>query len=90
MAIEYIGEVARVSGSCPVTDALDFSEWLADASSERLVDLEEATHLHLAVYQCLRKYKPTISSPPKDEFLAGLIDDLYSGKTSPAEEGVEQ
>lgn len=74
MPITYEGDRAVLSGQCDVTDALDFSEWLAAPGAARLVDLSEAEHLHLAVLQCLQYFRPETKGRPKDEFLAYLVD----------------
>lgn len=74
MAIQYEGDLARLIGTCDVAEALDFSEWLGAPDVARMVDLSEAEHLHLAVFQCLQYFRPETKGRPKDEFLAYLLD----------------
>lgn len=87
MGIEYRGDVAHLSGVCDVTEALEFSEWLSAEGVARAVHLEGAAHLNLAVYQCIRYFRPEIISQPKDEFLASLVDDLPDEQVSKEAEG---
>ena len=74
MGIEYSGDVAHLCGACDVAEAFEFSEWLSQTGVKRGVHLQDATHLNVAVYQCIRFHRPEILSPPKDDFLASLLD----------------
>ena len=73
MPIACQDTAARVDGVCTVEEALDFAEWLR-GNREVTVDLSTCSHLHSALLQCLMAFRPPMSAPPPDEFLAGCLD----------------
>lgn len=56
-----------------MTKALDFSEWLTKTGAEAQVDASQADHLHTAMLQCLRYYRPRITAPAADALINNLM-----------------
>jgi hypothetical protein len=72
MPLEFRRSEVCLSGSCTAEEALDLAEWLAKRKRPK-ANLAECTHMHSALLQTLLAYKPQISAPPADAFLATWV-----------------
>lgn len=68
MAIEYAGEVARLSGKCSIDEANAFHDWLLQHPQGQ-IDLRRCAHLHMGILQLLMVAKPRIIAEPEETFL---------------------
>ena len=66
------GGEAVFTGTCVIEEAESLQAWLKE-HPEGPVNLSACEHLHTAVLQTLLAFKPKLSHPPTDGFLAKYI-----------------
>jgi hypothetical protein len=89
MPLEFRRSEVCLSGSCTAEEALDLAEWLAKRKRPK-TNLAECTHMHTALLQTLLAYKPQISAPPADAFLATWVMPALDAATASSAQAVTE
>ncbi|MDH4392860.1 MAG: hypothetical protein QE285_15740 [Aquabacterium sp.] len=76
MAIRYLKKHAALEGVVSAEEAEALAQWLqknGTASKPAAVHLGKCEHLHSAALQVLLALRPSVSAPPADRWLAGVL-----------------
>jgi hypothetical protein len=77
LPLELHEQSATLTGVVVVEDVEQFVTWLRTAARPR-VNLRNCTHLHTGAFQALLLFRPKISAPPVDPFLANQLMPLLT------------
>jgi hypothetical protein len=72
MSVEVMGNIIRIVGNAPVSDAEPVLAALLD-DPLRTIDLTNAAHLHSAVIQILLAVRPRITGTPSYPFFTSYV-----------------
>ena len=72
MSVEVVGDIVRIVGNAPVSDAEPVLAALLD-DPLRTIDLTRAAHLHSAVIQILLAVRPRITGKPSYPFFTAYV-----------------
>jgi hypothetical protein len=84
LPLELHEQSATLTGVINVDDIEPLVAWLRTATKPR-INLRNCNHLHTGVVQALLLFRPRVSAPPTDTFLAAWVLPQLVGSGGPPE-----
>lgn len=72
-----------LSGTVTVDEVEELVGWLRASRRRPRISMRDCNHLHTAALQALLVFRPKISTPPSDVFLATQVSALLCDGTAP-------